>query len=91
MEPDYWGLKMRYKIGQHGIGGRDESWYYVEYDAETGEAYWVHEWDNLSYQLQTNSGEKKVELSQAAGKSFYQEAVALMQEKHPEWEPKQAG
>ena len=76
---------MRYQIGEHGIGGRDESWYYVEFDEGTGEAFWIHEWDNLNHRLQSNSGETRLPLSEASGKSFYSEALKVLSEKHPEW------
>lgn len=76
---------MRYKIGEHGIGGRNETWYYVEFDESTGQAFWVREWDNLNHRLQTNEGKERVELREASGKSFYEEAMRVITEKHPDW------
>ncbi|POQ05504.1 hypothetical protein [Pseudomonas syringae] len=76
---------MRYQIGQHGIGGRDESWFYAEYEAETGKAYWVHEWQNMNHNLQVNEGERKIELQEAGSEQYYSNAVAIIREKHPEW------
>lgn len=81
---------MRYQVGSIGIGGRDESWFYAEYVPEKGQAFWVHEWNNLSYSLQTTEGERKVPLEEAKGERFYREAVAVIQEKHPEWQPLKA-
>lgn len=78
---------MRYSIGEHGVGGRYESWYYAEYDAATGKAYWIREWDNVDYQLNHSAGEKKVPLEDAVGSQFYEEAVEVIQRNHPEWQP----
>lgn len=77
---------MRYKIGETGKNGRNESWYFVEYEPETGSAFWVHEWSNLSYSLQTDEGEKRVPLEEASKLSFYDVAILKMQESHPEWQ-----
>ncbi|MNJ67758.1 hypothetical protein D3C77_639560 [compost metagenome] len=78
---------MRYEIGRHGVGGRNESWYYAEYDEAAGKAYWVHEWSNMNSSLQVTDGEKKIPLEEAKSQSFYDKAVAIIQEKHPEWQP----
>ncbi len=78
---------MRYKIGETGKNGRDESWYFVEYEPEKGKAYWVHEWSNLSYSLKTDAGQKRVPLEDAAKERFYDEALLKMQANHPEWQP----
>lgn len=78
---------MRYKIGEHGVGGRNESWYYAEYEPETGKAFWIREWDNVDYKLNHSAGEKKVPLEEAAGSQFYEEAVEVIQKNHPEWQP----
>lgn len=77
---------MRYHVGSIGIGGRDESWFHAEYEPETGKAYWVHEWHNLSHSQEVNEGERRVPLEDAKGERFYTDAVAKIQEKHPEWE-----
>lgn len=82
---------MRYRIGTNGVGGRKESWYYAEYLPEEGKAFWVHEWDNLSYSLERDEGERKIPLEEASGERFYNAAVAVIQEKHPEWQPIKAG
>jgi len=78
---------MRYKIGEHGVGGRNESWYFVEYEPETGKAFWVREWDNVDYKLNHSAGENKTPLEEASGKSFYVEALEVIQKNHPEWQP----
>ena len=57
------------------------------YEPETGSAFWVHEWSNLSYSLQTDSGEKRLPLAEASRESFYNEAILKMQDSHPEWQP----
>jgi len=77
---------MRYPIGQVGIGGRNESWYYVEYDPEAGKAFWVHKWDRVNYKLQSDDGELKVDLNDATNKPYYDEAIKVLAEKHPEWQ-----
>ena len=77
---------MRYQIGQTGLNSRNESWFYVEYEPETGEAFWVHKWHNLSYSLQTDEGEERVSLEEASKKRFYDEALVKLQENHPEWQ-----
>ncbi|PWY39038.1 hypothetical protein [Pseudomonas sp. RW405] len=81
---------MRYKIGDHGIGGWNESWYFAEYDPETGRAYWVRVWDNLDHKFNSSEGEKRLPLEEAAGQSFYEKAVEVIQNNHPEWKPKKA-
>lgn len=78
---------MRYQVGTSGVGGRNESWYYAEYDQEKGQAFWIHEWSNMNSRLQTSSGEKMIPLTEAKGQRFYDKAVEVIQEKHPEWQP----
>ncbi|MFG0844322.1 hypothetical protein [Pseudomonas sp. FYR_5] len=78
----------KYPIGEHGIGGRNESWYYAKYDKATGKAFWVHEWSNMSG-LKVIEGEKELPLEEAKSQSYYDEAVAVIQENHPEWQPLQ--
>ncbi|UBM27255.1 hypothetical protein K8374_09995 [Pseudomonas sp. p1(2021b)] len=78
---------MRYQVGTHGVGGRNESWYYAEYDKATGKAYWVHEWSNMNSGLQVTDGEKKIPLEEAGSQSFYEKAVEVIQANHPEWQP----
>lgn len=77
---------MRYKLAEHGIGGRNESWYYVEFDEGTGEAFLIHEWDNLSSSLSTNSGEKRVPMAESQGSVYYDDAVRILDEKHAGWD-----
>lgn len=76
---------MRHQIGQHGIGGRNESWYYVEYDEATDEVFYVHEWHNLDYQLKTNEGEKKTPILEAKDFQYYRHAANWVREKIPAW------
>ena len=78
---------MRYRIGEIGIGGRKESWYYAEYESETGKAFWVREWDNVGFDLSHSAGEEKVPLEEAVRNQFYEKAVAVIQANHPEWQP----
>lgn len=78
---------MRYEIGRHGVGGRNESWWYAEYDKATGQAYWVHEWSNMNSKLQVSNGEEKIALEEAGGQTYYAKAVAEIQANHPEWQP----
>lgn len=77
---------MRYKLAEHGIGDRSEAWYYVEYDEETGGAFLIHEWDNLSHSLSSNSGEKRVPMAEAQKRLYYGAAVRVLDEKHPGWD-----
>lgn len=67
---------MRKQIGESGIGGRNESWYYVEKDSE-GHFFYIHEWNNMDYQLRIDSGETKTPLADAVGRSFYDQALKL--------------
>lgn len=69
---------MRKLIGQKGIGGNRESWFYLEKDAD-GEFYYVHEWGNMSHNLSTDSGERRMPLNEAADEAYYQEALSLSQ------------
>ncbi|MNJ60148.1 hypothetical protein D3C77_558610 [compost metagenome] len=78
---------MRYQVGTSGVGGNNESWFYAEYEAETGKAFWVHEWENMTFSLQTSSGEKRIPLEDASDKRFYKEAAEIIQKNHPEWQP----
>jgi hypothetical protein len=79
-------FEMRYQIGETGKNGRNESWYFVEYEAETGTAFWVHKWNNLSHSLQMDEGEERLPLEEASKKHFYDEALKQLQENHPEWQ-----
>ncbi|QNR42581.1 hypothetical protein [Pseudomonas syringae] len=78
---------MRYKIGEHGIGGRDEKWYYAEYDPRTGDAFLVIEWDNIAHNLRTHSGEERIPMEKAKDQPFYEKAAEIISENHPEWQP----
>jgi hypothetical protein len=72
---------MRIKIGQSGIGGNNESWYYLEFSEEEGIFYHVHEWNNMSHSLQISEGEEKTPLEEARSKRFYTEAIQLIKNK----------
>ncbi|UST66808.1 hypothetical protein NF673_09945 [Pseudomonas moraviensis] len=78
---------MRHKIGEHGVGGRNESLYYAEYEPETGKAFWVREWDNVDYKLNHSAGEDRVLLEDASRNHLYEKAVEVIQQNHPEWQP----
>jgi hypothetical protein len=80
----------RYKVGDIGVGGWEESWYYAEYDPDTGKAFWVKEWDNLTHKFQSNEGENRLPLEMAVGKQFYKEAVEAIRSNHPEWDSSKA-
>ena len=69
---------MRKLLGQKGIGGSKEPWFYLEKDTK-GKFYYVHEWDNMSHNLQTDSGERRIPLEEAEGERHYQEALELSQ------------
>ncbi|SFZ78148.1 hypothetical protein [Chitinimonas taiwanensis] len=66
---------MRVKIGQSGVGGNNESWYYLEFAEEEAKFYHVHEWNNMSFSLSVNEGEERTPLEQSKGKRFYEEAI----------------
>ena len=68
---------MKEQIGQRGIGGNRESWYYLEKDEGSGDLFYIHEWDNMSHNLSSKSGSEKVPLSEAEGRPFYDEAIEL--------------
>lgn len=68
---------MRHSIGQKGIGGNNESWYYLEQDELTGNFYYIHEWHNMNFRLKVDEGEKRTPLHEAEGKPFHKEALEL--------------
>jgi outer membrane protein assembly factor BamE (lipoprotein component of BamABCDE complex) len=68
---------MRVKVGEKGVGGNNESWYYVEKDEVNGVFFYIHEWNNMNHQLKINEGESKIPLEEAVGKPFYKEAKEL--------------
>lgn len=71
---------MRIKIGQSGIGGNNESWYYLEFAENEGKFYHVHEWHNMSHSLSVNEGEEKTPLEQSKSKRFYAEAIKAIKD-----------
>lgn len=75
---------MRFDLGQKGIGGRDESWFYLDHDEATDEFFLVHEWSNMSG-LRVIPGEEKVPILEASSNRYYSDAVALIKSKFPSW------
>lgn len=73
-------MNHRVQIGQHGVGGNNESWYSLEYSDSKDEFYYVHEWNNMNYSLQIDSGERRIHLKQAVGERFYSEALQIANE-----------
>ena len=66
---------MRIDLGSKGVGGRNESWYYLEINEATGEKFLIHEWNNLPFSGPIDKGETKTPLSEAAGLPYYGEAL----------------
>ena len=58
------GNHRRIQIKTKGIGGRNESWWYLCHDASAGTTWIVHEWDNFNWGNH-DTGEKKIELADA--------------------------
>lgn len=71
---------MRKLIGQTGIGGNNESWYYIEKCPNTSEFFYIHEWNNMSYSLSIDSGERKIPLAEAKGAKFFEKAMELCEQ-----------
>lgn len=65
---------MQYQLGTHGIGGRDESWFSLVVDDDTGELFHEHTWHNLSFSGAVNEGTRRLPLAQAQGKPYFREA-----------------
>ncbi|MGH1411212.1 MULTISPECIES: hypothetical protein [Aeromonas] len=72
---------MRINIGQKGIGGNNESWYYLEFNEHEGRFYHVHEWHNMNHSLSVDEGEERTPLEQAKEKRFYAEAIGVIKQR----------
>ena len=75
---------MRFNLGQKGVGGRNESWYYLVRKEADDDFELVHEWSNMSG-LSGTSGEERKPITESAGRSYYSNAVAVIREKFPAW------
>ncbi len=75
---------MRFDLGQKGIGGRDESWFYLVHDEAADDFFLVHEWSNMSG-LRVIPGEERLPILEASGNRYYSDAVALIKSKFPDW------
>ena len=76
---------MRYKIAEKNVGGCEESWFYVEYDAISDDACIVHRWENWYRNRPMVEQEIKLSLSEPGYRRYRSEALAVMRAMHPNW------
>jgi hypothetical protein len=73
---------MKIQIGESGIGGRDEHWWYLGFDEVKGTFYIEHEWDYSGWN-NSDRGTEALSLSEAKERwpERYKDVVKLFQQK----------
>jgi|RhiMetdeSRZDD1v2_1073273.scaffolds.fasta_scaffold913568_1 hypothetical protein len=68
------------EFDSRGIGGRNEDWWYLHFDEQTGEFSVEHEWSYLPVKGEGNNGTAKYSLSEFKEKDadHYKQLVELI-------------
>jgi hypothetical protein len=72
-----------FEFDSRGIGGRNEDWWYLHFDEQTGEFFVEHNWSYLPVKGQGNNGTAKYSLAEFKEKdgNRYKQLVELIKTK----------